>query len=50
MNPFMQWSDGGRRFKCNVCGMGNEAPPGEPAGPGWRAGALAGWLAGWLAG
>jgi protein transport protein SEC24 len=26
MNPFCQWTDGGRRFKCNVCAMLNEAP------------------------
>lgn len=26
MNPFCQWADGGRRFKCNVCTMLNEAP------------------------
>lgn len=26
INPFVQWSDGGRRFRCNVCGMINEVP------------------------
>lgn len=26
MNPFIEWTDGGRRFKCNVCAMLNEAP------------------------
>lgn len=24
MNPFMPWTDGGRRFKCNVCALFNE--------------------------
>ena len=24
MNPFMGWTDGGRRFKCNVCALLNE--------------------------
>lgn len=26
MNPFMTWSDGGRRFACNVCALSNEVP------------------------
>lgn len=26
MNPFIQWTDSGRRFKCNVCAMLNELP------------------------
>jgi protein transport protein SEC24 len=26
MNPFVQWADGGRRFRCNVCGMANDVP------------------------
>eukprot|EP00198_Chlamydomonas_reinhardtii_P012637 XP_001701974.1 COP-II coat subunit [Chlamydomonas reinhardtii] len=26
MNPFIQWTDAGRRFKCNVCAMLNEIP------------------------
>ncbi|KXZ41961.1 hypothetical protein GPECTOR_234g547 [Gonium pectorale] len=26
MNPFIQWTDAGRRFKCNVCSMLNEIP------------------------
>lgn len=26
INPFVQWSDGGRRFRCNICGMMNEVP------------------------
>ncbi|KAL3141459.1 hypothetical protein ABBQ32_005024 [Trebouxia sp. C0010 RCD-2024] len=27
INPFMQWSDDGRRFQCNLCGMVSECPP-----------------------
>ncbi|CAK0784355.1 hypothetical protein CVIRNUC_007559 [Coccomyxa viridis] len=26
INPFVRWSDGGRRFQCNVCGMLTEVP------------------------
>jgi len=26
MNPFVQWTDAGRRYKCNVCGLLNEIP------------------------
>jgi protein transport protein SEC24 len=26
MNPFMLWSDSGRRFTCNICQMVNETP------------------------
>jgi len=26
INPFVQWTDGGRRFRCNVCNMINEVP------------------------
>ncbi|GLC34598.1 hypothetical protein PLESTB_001244000 [Pleodorina starrii] len=26
MNPFIQWTDAGRRFRCNVCAMPNEIP------------------------
>ncbi|KAK9850792.1 hypothetical protein WJX84_010745 [Apatococcus fuscideae] len=26
MNPYMHWSDGGRRFTCNICGQANECP------------------------
>eukprot|EP01025_Chloroclados_australasicus_P004026 TRINITY_DN1096_c0_g1_i2.p1 TRINITY_DN1096_c0_g1~~TRINITY_DN1096_c0_g1_i2.p1 ORF type:complete len:1056 (+),score=152.01 TRINITY_DN1096_c0_g1_i2:251-3418(+) len=26
INPFVQWSDGGKRWKCNVCTMLNEVP------------------------
>jgi protein transport protein SEC24 len=27
INPFVQFSDGGRRFRCNVCQYVNEVPP-----------------------
>eukprot|EP00798_Chlamydomonas_sp_ICE-L_P030133 gene30133-35109_t len=27
INPFVLWSDAGRRYKCNVCVMLNEVPP-----------------------
>jgi protein transport protein SEC24 len=29
INPFVQWTDGGRRFRCNVCGSLTEVkmPP-----------------------
>ena len=26
VNPFVQWTDGGRRFVCNVCALANEVP------------------------
>ncbi|KAK9811733.1 hypothetical protein WJX72_009241 [[Myrmecia] bisecta] len=26
MNPFVQWTDGGRRYQCNVCAQMNEVP------------------------
>lgn len=26
MNPFVQWTDGGRRWRCNVCQLLNEVP------------------------
>lgn len=26
INPFVQWTDSGRRYKCNVCSMLNEIP------------------------
>jgi len=26
INPFVQWTDGGRRFRCNVCGSLTEVP------------------------
>lgn len=26
MNPFMTWTDGGRRYSCNVCNKSNEVP------------------------
>lgn len=26
VNPFVQWLDGGRRYKCNVCAMLNDIP------------------------
>ena len=26
INPFVQWSDGGRRWRCNVCALLNEVP------------------------
>lgn len=26
INPFVTWTDGGRRFNCNVCDMVNDVP------------------------
>lgn len=26
VNPFVQWADGGRRWRCNVCALLNEVP------------------------
>ena len=26
INPFVQFIDGGRRFRCNVCSLPNEVP------------------------
>jgi len=26
INPFVQWTDGGRRFRCNLCGSLTEVP------------------------
>ena len=26
INPFVQFTDGGRRFRCNVCALPNEVP------------------------
>lgn len=26
INPFVQWADGGRRWRCNVCALLNEVP------------------------
>ncbi|GFH07061.1 COP-II coat subunit [Haematococcus lacustris] len=28
MNPFMTWTDGGRKYKCNVCHVHNDIPGG----------------------
>ncbi|KAG1666370.1 hypothetical protein FOA52_007908 [Chlamydomonas sp. UWO 241] len=27
INPFVQWTDAGRRFRCNVCAQLNDVPP-----------------------
>jgi protein transport protein SEC24 len=26
INPFVVWNEGGRKWKCNICGLNNETP------------------------